>query len=257
MAQEDVLLQRVLAFPDDDGPRLEYAAELAERGNPQGNFIRVEVALARTDKNSDPNYLDLAEASYAMTDQYGSTFAGQIAGMVDRYFFDRGFVELVELPVRRFLDIAPRLYALAPVRHLTLKGSRSDVEQLASSASLQPIRSLALQNWRLRDQDMRVLAASPYLKNLRWLSLEDNELGLAGAEALAASQNLPNLRFVVFTGNPVDPSEQFGTDQGLVVESWMPDEGSELEEKYGPIRWLHAKPRPRTLSDYPPNRFLV
>jgi len=102
-----------------------------------------------------------------------------------------------------------------------------------------------------------VIAASQYLKDLRWLSIADNSVGMPGAEALAASQNLPNLRYVLFRGNPVDPSERYGDDQGFIVDSCMEDDGDWLEEKYGYIRWLHADPRPRTLSDIPPNRFVV
>jgi uncharacterized protein (TIGR02996 family) len=257
MTQEEILIHRVLDRPDDDAPRLDYAAFMTEKGDPRGEFVRIEVELARMDKDAEPNYLPLAEASYAMTDRYGQAFAGPIAGMVDTYFFDRGFVELVELTARKFLEIAPRLYSLAPVRHLNLKGSRSLIPELFSSPNLQPIRSLEIRNWRLTDRDMETLASSPYLKQLRWLSIADNLVGLPGAEALAASKNLPNLRYVVFTGNPVDPSERYGSDSGYVADSWMEEPGVLLEEKYGPIRWLHADPFPRRTTDIPPNRFVV
>jgi uncharacterized protein (TIGR02996 family) len=257
MTQEELLLQRVLEHPDDDGPRLDYAAYMTNRKDPRGEFVQIEVELARMDKDTDPNYLPLAEAAYAKIDQHGPALAGPVAAMVDNYFFDRGFVELVELSVRRFLEIAPELYSRAPVRHLNLKGSRSFVPELFSSSMLDPIRSLDIGNWKLIDQDMEVLASSPHLKQLRWLSIADNLVGLPGAEALAASRNLPNLRYVVFTGNPVNPSERYGSDSGYIVDSWMKDEGSLLEEKYGPIRWLHADPPPNRITDVPPSRFMV
>ena len=257
MTQEELLLQRVLENPDDDAPRLDFAAFKTAQGDPHGEFIRVELALARTDRHDDANYVPLAEASYSLTDQYGPAFAGAVADMVKTYHFYRGFVEFVELPARRFLEIAPQLYTLAPIRHVNLLGTRSLIGDLAASPLLEPLRSLSLQNWKLIDRDIEVLAASPHLKNLRWLSLVDNLLGLKGAEYLAASPNFPNLQYVVFARNPVDPSERYGNDQGIIIDSWMEESGSLLEEKYGPIRWLHANPSPRKSRDVPPSRYSV
>lgn len=257
MTQEELLLQRVLERPDDDAPRLAFADYASQQGDPRGEFIRAEVGLARMDKDTDPNYARLADTSDALADEYGPVFAGPIAGMVDKYYFDRGFVELVELPARRFLETAEQLFSRAPIRHLNLKGGKSLIPELFSSPSLQRIRSLSIRNWRLTDRDIEVLASSPYLKELRWLSLADNMVGLPGVEALAVSQNLPSLQYVVFSGNPVNPSERYGNDQGFIVESWMEAEGVLLEEKYGSIRWLHANPAPITQSDIPPNRFIV
>jgi len=257
MTQEELLLQRVLERPDDDAPRLAYAGYLDQRGDPRGEFVHVQVELARLDMDRDPNYVPLAERSYAMIDGYGPAFAGQIAGMVDEYSFDRGFVELVKLPARRFLEIATQLFALAPIRHLDLAGPRKLIPELFSSPHLQAIRSLNIRHWMLTDEDMKVIAASPHIKQLRWLSIADNLVRLPGAEALAASRNLPSLKYVVFSGNPVDPSEKHADDQGIIINSWMEEEGVLLEEKHGRISWLHADPPPRTLSDVPPNRFIV
>jgi uncharacterized protein (TIGR02996 family) len=257
MTQEELLLQRVLQHPDEDAPRLDFAAFKTAHGDSRGDFIRVELALARTDQHDDANYVPLAEASYTLTDEHGPAFAGPIARMVNTYRFYRGFVEFVELPARRFLEIAPQLYALAPIRHVNLLGTRSQIGDLASSPLLEPLRSLSLQNWGLIDADIEVLAASPYLRNLRWLSLADNLLGMQGAEHLAQSPNFPSLQYVVFARNPVDPSEQYGNDQGIIIDSWMEESGISLEEKYGEIRWLHANPYPRKSRDVPPSRYIV
>ena len=47
LPEEAALLDRVCADPDDDGPRLVFADWLDERNDPRGEFIRVQVALAR------------------------------------------------------------------------------------------------------------------------------------------------------------------------------------------------------------------
>jgi uncharacterized protein (TIGR02996 family) len=254
MTQEELLLERVINHPDDDAPRLAYAGYMDEIGDPRGQFIRIGVELGRINGDySNPNFLPLAENMHAMIEQYGAALAGPVAGLVDRYSFDRGFVELVALPARRFLELARQLYALSPIRHLDLTDVRPVIHELFSSPSLEPLRSLSLQNCKLTDKEIEILAASPFLKQLRWLSLADNLVRMPGAEALASTKNLPGLRYVVFDGNPVNPSQQFGHDQGVIMDFWMPDEGSYLEQKYGRLPWLRADPR--KITDLPPSRF--
>jgi uncharacterized protein (TIGR02996 family) len=44
---DDAFLRQILAHPFDDGPRLVYADRLDERGDPRGEFIRVQCEIAR------------------------------------------------------------------------------------------------------------------------------------------------------------------------------------------------------------------
>ncbi len=48
MTHDDAFLQAIIERPDDDAPRLIYADWLDERGDPRGEFIRVQCALAGT-----------------------------------------------------------------------------------------------------------------------------------------------------------------------------------------------------------------
>jgi uncharacterized protein (TIGR02996 family) len=43
MEQERELVEAIWAQPEDDGPRLAYAAWLQERGDPRGDFIEAQV----------------------------------------------------------------------------------------------------------------------------------------------------------------------------------------------------------------------
>lgn len=45
MSEGDKLLQAILDNPEDDALRLVYADWLEERGDPRGEFIRVQVLL--------------------------------------------------------------------------------------------------------------------------------------------------------------------------------------------------------------------
>src|SRR5204863_7774890 len=47
MTADDAFLDAVLEQPDDDTPRLMYADWLEERGDPKGEFIRLQCELAR------------------------------------------------------------------------------------------------------------------------------------------------------------------------------------------------------------------
>jgi uncharacterized protein (TIGR02996 family) len=49
MITADAFLQAILDAPDDNAPRLIYADQLEERGDPRGEFIRVQVALFQND----------------------------------------------------------------------------------------------------------------------------------------------------------------------------------------------------------------
>ena len=53
MNTEGALLQMILEEPDDDAPRLVYADWLEEHGDPRGEFIQVQCALAGMSENDD------------------------------------------------------------------------------------------------------------------------------------------------------------------------------------------------------------
>ena len=44
MTHDDAFLQAIIEDPDHDAPRLLYADWLEERGDPRGEFIRVQCA---------------------------------------------------------------------------------------------------------------------------------------------------------------------------------------------------------------------
>jgi uncharacterized protein (TIGR02996 family) len=50
---DEALLRAVLAHPADDAPRLVYADWLDERGDPRGEYLRVDLELGRAGKRAD------------------------------------------------------------------------------------------------------------------------------------------------------------------------------------------------------------
>jgi uncharacterized protein (TIGR02996 family) len=249
----------VLDQPDADAPRLEYAQWCAEQPDEatraRADFIRTQVAL--TDVFGNPDDYELRQRSYSLVRKYGAVWAGGIAELVDSYDFDRGFVELVELPALRFLEIAPLLFELAPIRHLDLKNAKPVAAELFASPHLKKIRSLRMDGAGLDDSDMKALAESQQASGLRWLSLAGNRIGFEGAELLARSNNLRGLGYAWLFNNAIEPNQKYSYDNGIVVDDWMPDDGLELERRAGgrALRWLRNDAR--TIGDAVPDRFRI
>lgn len=128
MNDNDAFLQAILENPDDDPLRLIYADWLEERGDPRGEFIRVQCALARLPEE-DPTYPDLQEREAELLAAHGAAWSAAVNKIATDSAFHRGFIERVSLGARKFLTHGAKLFALAPLRHvkLTRLGS-SDVK---------------------------------------------------------------------------------------------------------------------------------
>lgn len=64
MTDHATFLRAIIAAPDDDLPRLVYADYLDERGDPRGEFIRLQIALANGECDSKPCLTPDAPACY-------------------------------------------------------------------------------------------------------------------------------------------------------------------------------------------------
>ncbi|WP_437533491.1 TIGR02996 domain-containing protein [Sorangium sp. So ce726] len=247
MTDEATLLKAVLDAPDDDAPRLAYAQWSSGQGDAasiaRGELIHAQIDLMHTAPEviKTGRAFGLQHRIWELIERHGASWAGAIAGSVDAYHFVRGFVGWIKVSARRFLDHGEGIMALAPVQHLDLTDVRDVDEALFDSPLWSHIRSLSMDACGLHDLHLQMLAASPHLTNLRWLSVADNHLTLAAAEALAASPYLQDVRYAEFRSNPTDPVEQLGYDSGVVVASWMPPEGKDLEARFGPKPWLHRE----------------
>src|SRR5262245_9632541 len=70
-------LRAIKEQPDDDGPRLIFADWLEERGDPRGEFIRLQCALARTDED-DPRRADLIRREQELLRQHKEVWLQQL-----------------------------------------------------------------------------------------------------------------------------------------------------------------------------------
>jgi uncharacterized protein (TIGR02996 family) len=105
MSTDDEFIQTIIANPDDDTPRLVYADWLDEQGDPRGEFIRVQCALA-TMADEDPGRWDLELRQARLLRRYGwQWWFEPFNPLRTRPNFTRGFAETASLDihVRQFL----------------------------------------------------------------------------------------------------------------------------------------------------------
>jgi uncharacterized protein (TIGR02996 family) len=247
------LNQAVINSPVEDAPRLAYAAAADAAKDPRGAFIRMQIK--HLDQRGSPPLAERQQIDEWVA-RFGPAWAGPVASMVDRSWFERGFAGHVRLSAAKFLASGQRLYAAAPVLHLDLTQAKAVFAELCASPLLSRIRSLHLQENDLDDESMRALAASTQLRELRWLSLAFNKVDTFGVELLASSKNFPRLKYVSLAANPCNPGERVADDQGYIVDRWLPPEGEQLEARHGHIPWLHV-PEAQTSLDLPPDRFVT
>lgn len=244
------LAAAVAADPLADEPRLAYAGAVSARDPERAEFIRMEVELTRRraglPAQTSQDDGELSWRSHEKMTTRGREWARGLRNLVGGFGFYRGFVESVLLDATAFLDLAPRLYRLAPVLQLDLSGVTPVAARLFGSPHLRQIRTLSLLRNELGDAEAELIAASPHLGELRWLDLSLNRIGAAGVEALAASPNLPRLEWVGLRTNPVaDPTPQHADEYD--ADSAV---ATGLMARYGRREWLSAHSR----ALWPPDR---
>jgi uncharacterized protein (TIGR02996 family) len=176
LSTELELLLRVLAAPDDDEPRLVYADGLQEKGDPRGEFIPLQCALARPEARADPaQFAAMRAREGELLSAHADEWTALAIPFEGTATFRRGFVEdLFCLPGELLLR---GLEVVAPIRALRLDGDTTpEVAQRVLSLPVgRGVRELSL---RLRDGkvDPRLKATGAALQSVRQLSPEENTI---------------------------------------------------------------------------------
>ena len=233
------LLAAVLLDPDDDGARRALGRHREELGDPQGELVRLQLEDADlgVDGLIDGVLVGLIRKLLAV---HGATWAAPVAGLVDGYAFHRGLVGEVTLALDRYLDIAPDLYAVAPIQHVNLTAPATRLASLFGSPHVERLVSISLAGLRLGDDGARLIAAADGPRTLRWLSLAHNGIGTAGVEALAAARWLADLPTLDLSQNPCDPVPHPAARDldGRITAVETPALSWQLTARHGPRAWL-------------------
>jgi uncharacterized protein (TIGR02996 family) len=242
MSDRDALLATILADPADDTARLVFADWLSENGEAdRGEFIRVEVELARTKPHTEDDERRRRVLLHRRDDllrQHRAEWLAPFLPFAKDSSFERGFVSSLHVPAHAFLEGAERWFAVTPLTRvkfangfiigedagrlmtlpvfgspwldrlesIDLEGCQltaTDIEDLVSCAALPRLRELVLAWNDLRNEGATALAGMSQLKGLESLDLVGNDITDRGARAIAQSPYLGNLKELRITRNPI------------------------------------------------------
>jgi uncharacterized protein (TIGR02996 family) len=182
MTPDDAFLADIVANPDDDGLRLIYADYLDEKGDPRGEFIRVQVELARlpNDMRTGRRRRELETRQGQSLQERGQEWARPFRGLVADLNLRRGFVEAVATRPEVFLEQADAWFKAGSIRRVCFLTA---MFRLARPHVVHPSSAPLLPR-----------LACPHLARLSALDFTRNYLGDDGVELLAASPHLPRLK---------------------------------------------------------------
>lgn len=211
------LLDKVLADPGDDEPRLVYADWLISQAEPRGDFISIQIHLRGS--LSPARRQEYRGREQALLREHGAEWSAP-AAFARLRAFSRGFIDRITSSAADFLSAHAALFALEPVRAVELVDvDRASVEELVRAGCLERITSLALRG-DVGDDGTRALAGCPDLRNLVNLNLNSAGVGPDGAAALAASPHLAGLEALTLSGNDIGPKglEALAGSEHLALE---------------------------------------
>jgi uncharacterized protein (TIGR02996 family) len=183
------LMAAVLQSPRDDAPRLRLADWLEARSDPRGEFIRVQLELARLGQDADETE-PLARRERELLARHEMDWVGPLAEWLSDCKFRRGFIEEATVEAGTFLARGEELFAAAPVEFLRVHEAGAANEDLAACPHLARVRRLHIglddgDSAPLGDQGLVALARSPHLNGLESLTFSMEQIGGEGLVALA------------------------------------------------------------------------
>jgi uncharacterized protein (TIGR02996 family) len=199
--QENPLYQEVLANPYDLEPRFVFADWLEEHGDQRCDVIRMQFRL----ENMTPGergYSTLKTKARKLFKRVGGF--GSVRGITScKEEYRAGFVDRIELTPTRFRDHAAKLFSIAPLRRVRLKGVCKSFDKIASLTQLTQVCEVELKSTQIDDRNFRALAHSPFLTGLQSFSVHSDELTSAGRD-IAQSTLLDNLESLLVSGRLID-----------------------------------------------------
>lgn len=183
---EEQLLQAIRERPDDDGPRLVYADWLSDRGDPRGELIVLQCALARLDRDdADRHPLEARERELMTAHRAEWRRALAAIPSIDNDYLKRGFVERISLDEAMLADHAPAVFAAAPLlSDLYLHASNSHERSLIVPPELARLRAISFASTR----HAVAALASPHLRSIERLAFARECQGREIVDALVGSQ---------------------------------------------------------------------
>ena len=218
MSEHAAFVRSILAAPDDDLPRLVYADFLDEHGDPRGEFIRVQLAIAALadeprcdaslygagpprarDRHDAGRLADLRARELRLLTAHIRTWVAPLGPAVTGVRFWRGFIDTVRCPAAAFLADGELWAESVAIRRLRLFAVAGSVDALAATPLLAPVRSMEVESGVGCEDVLLALARSPFAARLREVYLHGSVSDVA-ARAILHSPNLTGLTTFAATG---------------------------------------------------------
>jgi uncharacterized protein (TIGR02996 family) len=188
MDYEHPFVEQVRAHPHDDAPRLIYADYLEEAGDPQGELIRVQVALSHL-APGEPARRELELRESELLEEYADQWLAPLQELgvegVSARSFQRGLIERVRMQASAFLingaDICRRAPALTTIE---LRSCSAHMRSLASQPLPQQISELDFSSNQLGTAELESLSWATWVNQIAGLSLGFNALESNAVRAL-------------------------------------------------------------------------
>lgn len=219
----EAFLKRILAYPDDDAPRLIFADWLEDQaasyqssgksGNPlakewspeRGRFIRIQIALARLmeEEAREIELNGLSKREYAqnkiikeeqeLENRYHADWIARFNGLATGAMLRRGFVEQVNVVAKDLSHLAPELFSASPLRHIRLIDVGDCLPGVFHCQLLSRLSALTIHASHIGLPLAQAVVSAEYLAGLKTLNLTSNNFDDDAVQLLAASPILSNL----------------------------------------------------------------
>jgi len=169
---DTALLRTIIDQPDDDTARLIYADWLEEQGQQaRGEMIRVSVESKDLFRRGHDvqRAIALRDREHALLRQYEKHWAKEFQPFVERWTFERGFIEYVALAASDFIAQGDFLFARAPICRMYLLGIGDLLPQIVQSPHLARLNTLYLRG--AVGEITSHLAKTPHLEQIGRLEL--------------------------------------------------------------------------------------
>jgi uncharacterized protein (TIGR02996 family) len=216
MNEREQFIRAIEAEPGDDGVRLVFADWLEENGDlDRARFIRLQCECYRIDSGARPE-AETGERKVLqrqiddLLNAHREEWTAGLPAWARESEFERGFLHIIRMTGKQFLDSAGAVRAVAPLDALFLDHLQGREEAVLASEHLAGVSRLWVEGARLTDAGMTALTSSPHLGRLRRLGAnrnsplgdakEANKLTDASCFALARTDNLPSLKGLALGG---------------------------------------------------------
>jgi len=200
MSDEESFMRAIIDNPADDHLRLVYADWLEERGDPRGEFIRIQMELEQPSLD-ERGRLSLVIREKELLALHGKSWSGPLEGLASSYSFRKGFVDSAALTAAAFVSAGETLLRQTVVRRLWLR-EIGDAAYYFQSELFGNLIGLTLDGNRLGSYELELIL-DDMPASLQELSVNDCGLALEGARIVAFAGLRRNLQRLAMSYNPI------------------------------------------------------